>query len=256
MTVLTTENIALFLDFDGTLVDFAPAPDAVLVAPELPDTLQKLHSRLRGAFAIVSGRDFRSLSQVLDTSFCICACEHGADVVIPKALQLDAGTSVPNVARTGTTITQEQEKEVRDSVHRFSVLHNLRSETKKTSVTLHYREQPELQQTVEAFAQDKKSRFAALEILQGKCVVEFRFQQTHKGSAIETLMQASPFRGRQPVFLGDDVTDEFAFSVVNRLGGISIKVGEGDTQAMHRFSNVQHVHQCLTELAESGELRL
>ncbi|STJ54537.1 Trehalose-phosphatase [Escherichia coli] len=76
---------------------------------------------------------------------------------------------------------------------------------------------------------------------QGKCVVEIKPRGTSKGEAIAAFMQEAPFIGRTPVFLGDDLTDESGFAVVNRLGGMSVKIGTGATQASWRLAGVPDV---------------
>ncbi|MDX6941742.1 trehalose-phosphatase, partial [Enterobacter kobei] len=77
-----------------------------------------------------------------------------------------------------------------------------------------------------------------LAIQQGKCVVEIKPRGINKGEAIAAFMREAPFAGRKPVFIGDDLTDEAGFTMVNQLGGVSIKVGQGDTQARRRLANV------------------
>jgi trehalose 6-phosphate phosphatase len=61
----------------------------------------------------------------------------------------------------------------------------------------------------------------------GKRVVELTPAGRDKGLAIRAFMREAPFRGKRPVFIGDDVTDEHGFAMVNKLGGDAIKVGAG-----------------------------
>jgi trehalose 6-phosphate phosphatase len=109
-------------------------------------------------------------------------------------------------------------------------------EDKGASVALHYRLAPQLRDA----AHERALAAAALlpgevEVQAGKMVWEIKPVGAHKGMAIDEYMAEAPFRGRLPVFLGDDVTDEDGFHVVNRLGGHSIKVGAGESAARWRL---------------------
>ena len=59
------ESCALFLDFDGTLVDLAPQPEAVIVPSELVNTLAALNNYLSGAIALISGRPIEQIDAFL-----------------------------------------------------------------------------------------------------------------------------------------------------------------------------------------------
>src|SRR5690606_28451027 len=123
-------------------------------------------------------------------------------------------------------------------------------EDKQLGLALHYRRNPECELAVQSFARKYLQRHAALagfELLEGKMVVEFRPAGEDKGTAVERLLEQTPFSGRVPVFIGDDVTDEAGFSAVNRLGGVSIKCGAGTTCANYRLSDVASVHLWLAQ---------
>ena len=88
----------------------------------------------------------------------------------------------------------------------------------------------------------------------GKMMVEVRPGNADKGSVIDALMTAPPFRGRLPVFIGDDVTDEAGFAAVNARSGHSIRVGNGAPTAAHyQLENVASVVAWLTGFARNSE---
>ena len=109
-------------------------------------------------------------------------------------------------------------------------------EDKGASVALHFRLAPQLEQAaLDAVREASAPLGSAVQVQGGKMVWELKPAGADKGTAIEEFMREPPFAGRTPVFLGDDVTDEHGFRVVNRLGGHSIKVGAGDSAARWRL---------------------
>jgi len=214
------ESSALFLDFDGTLTELAPTPDAVRTAPGLVESLAALNASLGGALAIVSGRPVADLDRFLAPLRPALAAEHGAVLRLPDGrIQCAQAPDLREPVRAGSALARE---------HRGLVL-----ERKATSVALHYRGAPQLARTcIDAMAATVENR-PELELLHGKCVVEVRLAGVDKGRAIAALMVNEPFRGRQPIFAGDDVTDEAGFAFVQAAGGVAIKVGDGETLARH-----------------------
>jgi trehalose 6-phosphate phosphatase len=81
----------------------------------------------------------------------------------------------------------------------------------------------------------------------GKYVLELKPAGWDKGTAVLEFMQEAPFRSRTPVFVGDDTTDEYGFTIINRLGGHSVKVGAGETSARWRLADVQAVRAWLDQ---------
>ena len=121
-------------------------------------------------------------------------------------------------------------------------------EDKGYALALHYRLAPDLEALALAEIESALAMLATHELQRGKFVFEIRPSGHSKGSAIDAFMQESPFRGRRPLFIGDDVTDESGFKAVNRLGGISIRVGEAaNTCARHALRDVTHVIDWLEE---------
>lgn len=213
---------ALFLDFDGTLVDIAPEPGAVVVPCSLVPTLSALQKYLGGAMAVVSGRPIREIDQYLDPLRLPVAGVHGAERRSADG-ELDRLTPFPlqEVERAAEQLAREHPA--------------LLVEHKQTSLALHYRQAPHLEQLCLDVMQAAVARSPGLTFLRGKMVVEAKPGGATKGSAIEAFLREPPFAGRTPVFVGDDVTDEVGFTTVQRLGGLGVKVGEGPTVAWQRL---------------------
>src|SRR6266568_5025030 len=88
------------------------------------------------------------------------------------------------------------------------------------------------------------------EMQAGKMVMEIKPSGKDKGTAIAEFLEEAPFRGRFPVFIGDDLTDEFGFELINRIGGCSVKVGEGGSAAHWRLPNADAVRAWLRRFLE------
>lgn len=213
---------ALFLDFDGTLVDIAPEPGAVVVPCGLVPTLTSLQQYLGGAVAVVSGRPIREIDQYLAPLRLPVAGVHGAERRGADG-DVDLAASYPLQA-------------VEQAAGELARQHpQLLLEHKGTSLALHYRQAPHLEQLCLDVMQQAVAQSPGLALLRGKMVAEAKPVGASKGNAIEAFLREPPFAGRTPVFVGDDITDEVGFSTVQRLGGLGVKVGEGPTVAWQRL---------------------
>jgi len=231
LPLLTTAH-ALFLDFDGTLTELAPRPEAVRIASGLVPTLSSLYTHLDGALAIVTGRPEADIDGFLAPLHLPLASEHGAQYRLTD-------TSLPAVHAPDL-------EPVLQAACALAERHpGLLVERKRASVALHYRLAPHLEAHCHDVLAAAMQHVAGVELLRGKCVFEVKPRGVHKGQAIIDFMTQEPFAGRIPVFVGDDVTDEAGFAAVNALGGWGIKVGEGPTMAQHR---------CMTPAALRGWL--
>ncbi|MDU6388897.1 MAG: trehalose-phosphatase, partial [Pantoea sp.] len=121
-------------------------------------------------------------------------------------------------------------------------------EAKGMAFALHYRQAMQHEQDVLNLAEQAVKRFPALALQPGKCVVEIKPQGVDKGEAVRAFMREAPFAGRIPVFVGDDLTDEKGFIAVNAMQGISVKVGQGSSQARYRLPDVEAVYAWLERL--------
>jgi len=230
------DDFAVFLDFDGTLVPIVDRPDLTEVPDALRTTLQAAHAALNGALAIITGRTIADLDALLAPLCLPAAGVHGLEYRDNPGVTLDtAATPLPNWARAAIT----------DLV---SMDPGLLIEDKRHSLALHYRQAPGQQNTVRAAIRDIIDKLGPDFVFQdGKMVLEIRPAGETKGTAVTRFMAEPPYAGRRPVFIGDDITDEDAFAVVNALGGDSIKVGPHAyaSVARHALADVDAVRAWL-----------
>ena len=235
-------SCALFLDFDGTMVDIAPQPDAVHVPEPLIDALRTLKDYLGGALAVISGRPIAQLDAFLQPLRLPVAGVHGAE-----RRRADGETDLLN-----THPLDNVEAAARSLAARYPAL---LVESKRGSVALHYRQAPELEEECLRAMQQAVADSPGLTLLQGKMVAEAKPGGASKGRAIEAFLRESPFSGRLPVFIGDDITDEVGFSTVQRLGGLGIKVGAGPSVAWQRLADPQALRQELEAVVAARTTR-
>jgi len=210
-------DTALFLDVDGTLLDIAPTPAAVVVPEGLVATLNRLAAALGGGVALVSGRRRAELSALFRGANVALVGEHGATSSIPLPA-VDAGRGErPPVGLIA-------------ALRRFAARHpDTLLELKGHGAALHYRGAPSAAAAARRLADTLAETYRGrVRLLRGKAVFEFVAAGISKGHAIEALLSREPFRGRRPYVIGDDVTDEDGFAVANRLGGVSLRVGSSD----------------------------
>lgn len=223
---------ALFLDVDGTLVEFAETPQSVHVPASLKQLVDEVRWRLDGALALVSGRSLASLDQLFAPLRLIASGVHGCE-----RRAADGNVMRPEV--DAATIAR-----VRNDLADFVRGHEgLLLEDKHYALALHYRRAPHMEDEVYRIMERMRVYLGPMFALQaGKSVVELRPGEWSKGTSIQSFMEEAPFLGRTPVFVGDDVTDEDAFAVVNAMNGVSIKVGSATpTLARHRLGSVSEV---------------
>lgn len=221
---LARRDDALFVDFDGTLVDLALTPDAVRVHPDLPLLLARLQGLLDGAVAVVSGRPVAQIDHLLQPLSVCAAGVHGVE-------RRGADGQLQRMNVDGL-------QPAAALVHAVVDAHpGLRLEIKPGAIAMHYRQASGLQQ----LCLDTMSQALALTdgmmLMHGKSVVEMKPHGASKGQAVRSFMNEAPFRGRRRCFFGDDVTDESGFEAVLALGGVAVKIGAGATLAGHRMAD-------------------
>ncbi len=235
-----TDDWALFLDVDGTLIEIADAPDDVSVDPAMIDVLARLDRRFDGALALVSGRELATLDRLFRPLRLAAAGLHGLECRTPGGEIHRSNGSADRLER------------VRRELQAFAAGDaRLLVEDKGLTVALHYRRAPDRADEALATADRLAAQTGGGLVLQhGKMVIAFRPRGPHKGDIVDRFMAEKPFAGRVPVFIGDDVTDEDGFSAANRRHGHSIRVGpEQATAARWRIGGVAELCRWLAALA-------
>ena len=238
-------DIALFLDFDGTLAEIAPRPDAVQVEPGLVAALERLRDRLGGALAIVTGRPVSVIDGFLAPARLDAAGLHGVERRVGGALSGGGAEDHPALRRQVERLYAESRP-----------LANVLIEDKGASVAVHWRlANAEDAARAEALVKDAAEALGSAYRLQlGKAVGEIVPAQATKAHAIRAFLEQPPYAGRRPVFFGDDRTDEIAFASVNEDGGIAVRVGDGDTVASRRLPDPAAVRALVRMWAEGGRI--
>lgn len=241
--VAQANELALFLDFDGTLVEIAPSPEHVKLDRRVAPALDMLRRGLGGALALVSGRPIAFLDERLAPHRFDIAGLHGAQIRHGDVIR--AQTDSPDLQETVRALV------------RFANSHvGIIVEDKRISVALHWRLAPQLHEEALALMRQVTATLGpAVRLQEGKAVAEIVPAGASKGNAIAWLMSTAPYAGRRPVFIGDDITDEAGFTAVNAMGGLSIRIGsDHDSQAQLRLASPTALRQILLEAAETGTL--
>lgn len=238
LDLLYSLECALFLDFDGTLVDLAARPDAVAVAPGLIDALATLHQRLDGRLAIVSGRPLAQIDAMLAPLVLPAAGVHGME----RRGADGALHAAPAPALAG----------VRARALELAARHpGVWLEEKYGALALHYRQAPLLAHLCKATMAQAVRECPGVLMMEGKMIVEVKAAGVSKGTAIRDFLDEAPFAGHRALFVGDDTTDEAGFAYVQEIGGIGLKVGQGPSVARHRIGSAAALRAALAHLADS-----
>ncbi|WP_372018708.1 trehalose-phosphatase [Pseudoxanthomonas sp. 10H] len=235
---------ALFLDVDGTLVGFSTDPDAVRVSALVLEALGAISDRLHGAVALVSGRPLAQLDALFSPLKLPAAGLHGHE------FRGDAAAAHDIPEATSTFLHDLH----RAATHLAAAHPGVLVEDKGVSVALHWRAAPHAADIVSGFARERLAGLAGYRLQPGDHVVEFVPEGADKGRAVERMMARAPFAGRVPVFVGDDLTDEFGFAAAHRLGGWSVLVGAREPSiAGHGLAGIEAVQDWLLANARRAE---
>ncbi len=232
--------LAVFTDFDGTLVEIADTPDAISVPDGLTGRLDRASRQFDHAFAVITGREINDIDRFLAPLQLPIAGAHGAQRRRADGTLEDIDPALLAGA-----------EEIAKAIAPLSQSHpELLVETKEGAVALHFRQLPELEGACRMAMEDVLRDHPDFTLVPGKMVLEARPVGIDKGAALRAFMKEEPFLGRTPIFIGDDRTDEDAFVAAQELGGIGIKLGAGETAARMRIADVDSVLSLIQGLGD------
>ncbi|WP_426197007.1 trehalose-phosphatase [Massilia sp. DWR3-1-1] len=228
----------LFLDFDGTLVELAERPEQVRVAAPLLDLLARLQVLLGGKLALISGRPVAQIDAMLFPLRLPVAGVHGLE-------RRDADGRLHQAAIPDM-------RSVLAAAQALAVIHpDLWVEQKYGALALHYRQAPQLGPLCDSSMAEAVRHCPGTVLLKGKMVAEIKPAGVDKGTAIRAFLDEAPFAGHLALFVGDDLTDEAGFDMVQRAGGVGIKVGPGHSIAQCRIDSPGALFAALDQVAST-----
>lgn len=219
---------SLFLDIDGTLLEHAAHPDAVVVSEELRMLLTRLESQLDGALAFITGRSIAAVDHLFQPLRLRAAGLYGLEHRLARDGPVEAAVEPADIAALANEIATELDNA------------DVYIERKGPILAIHTRAAPHLLQRAKGLVEQALDKLpTGYRVLAGNAGVELMPLEAAKGAAIRRFMQIPAFRGRRPVFLGDDTSDENGFEVVNELDGISVRIKpHGSTAAPFALAGV------------------
>ena len=232
---------AILLDIDGTLLDLAPTPREVWVPPGLAQTLNRLLVRTSGALALVSGRSLNDIDLIFAPEQFPAVGGHGAEMRLSADNEAVAIHAPP------------MDKELKRRLAAIAKLSpGILLEDKGYSLALHYRLAPHAEKAIYAAVSLIRADLpnAPIEVLPGKCVCEIKHSGFTKATGVLELMTHEPFKGRRPLFIGDDVTDESVFAIMPDLGGLAFSVGRRAKGVAGHFDEPSDVRAWLAHLLD------
>jgi trehalose 6-phosphate phosphatase len=232
---------AILLDIDGTLLDLAPTPREVWVPPGLSKTLNRLLIRTSGALALVSGRSLNDIDLIFAPEQFPGVGGHGAEMRV---------TADGEAAATHAPPMDRELKRRLAAIAKLSP--GILLEDKGYSLALHYRLAPHAEKAIYEAVSLIRADLpnAPIEVLPGKCVCEIKHSGFTKATGVLELMTHEPFKGRRPIFIGDDVTDESVFAIMPDLKGLAFSVGRRAKGVAGHFDEPSDVRAWLAHLLD------
>jgi trehalose 6-phosphate phosphatase len=232
------DGYAIFVGFDGTLLQPSEARRGVVVPSDLPETLESIKRGMTGALVVVTGRPLAEVDWLLQPYILSVIAEHGSEVRIDDTISTQA-------APISSTMIQCAQ----GAVEHFR---GVELEVKRYSIAVHYRRVPHLSHAIwrslgtAMAAQGHRSR-----LLRGNFVQEILPVDASKRGAVERVLATPSFEGRKPIFIGYDSSDEEACLIAEEAGGAGLRVAGEYFRLSHSvFHGCSEVKDWVYDLAD------
>ena len=240
------KHLLLLSDFDGTLCEIAKKPEQVRLSKKVKLSLKKLKELSDVTLGIISGRPLKDIKKIIGIKKIFYVGNHGLELEYVNKRERRKIFTLSGIKKTLPTlkkIKDELKKEL-DSIEGIIV------EDKLYTLSVHYRmvKEKDLRRVKRIFQRVMRSHKISgkVKVTLGKKVFEVRPPvDWHKGKAVIKIKRILNKRNLITIYLGDDITDENAFKVLNR-NDISIFVGaKKKSNAKYKIKNADGVKDFL-----------
>jgi alpha,alpha-trehalose-phosphate synthase [UDP-forming]/trehalose-phosphatase len=234
LDAIPTGNIFLFLDYDGTLTPIVERPEKAVLSSYTRELLMRLNEKI--PVAIISGRALNDILKRINIKTIIIAGNHGAEIWDGKKI------AIGQLVAENKKILAQIITELREAL---SSIKGAFVEDKGITVSIHFRmvEPNEICRLFEIVWSVTDKYKELFKITSGKKVIEIRPHGIwNKGDAVKWISE-NYGKGRIPIYIGDDVTDEDAYEAIKGIG-IGISVGRS-LKADYYFKDQQEVQKFL-----------
>jgi len=239
--------LRIFLDYDGTLADFAPTPDEIYPDQQLIDLLMRLINHPGIQPAVISGRRLAHIRSLIPLQGILLAGTYGVEILEPSGKQIHR-VRFESIRPTLEDLKPRWLELVRTHP-------DIYLEDKEWSLALHakYLDSDNADKVLEQARKYTRTDDFPTElfrVLGGHKFLEIAPRVANKGSTVRYILTRYPLKGHIPIYIGDDDKDEEAFEVIIKNSGVAIKVGPQpfDTIAQLRLASPQTVREFLASL--------
>jgi trehalose 6-phosphate synthase/phosphatase len=231
----------ILLDYDGTLSDYVNLPEEATPSRHVLQLIKDLSAEERNHVCILSGRKPEDLEKWFGGYDITLVAEHGCIYKLPKSKEwLQMGNLDISWKESAKEILQKQVllypgSFVEEKI--YSIVWHYRNTNEKIDEKVFI----ELNKKLSAINQNNNFR-----ILHGNKVLEVKCSNINKGIASSKLLLTN--RYDFVLAIGDDLTDEEMFNVLNEEYHVTIKVGMEKTMARYNLISINNVLSFLDQI--------